>query len=578
MGKQILKNLEEHDPELVMTQIDLIVAPIFELQKEYYETLLKFNVKTFLAGYSQGERLVNRRTKEMVKSTKADVNFFGSSLFGTNPTAAARLRDDAFEASERTMQRVDSSITKTITEYYEEGVGSRPLGQAIQKKFDKLASYESERIARTEMHSAHEFGKNEAFQNMDIQYVEWSTHVDNRTRSQHIDINGEIKPIDGVFSNDLKYPGDKNGIPSEVINCRCTTMPFLMPPGKMAPPGMATFKEGDLVDIPQGTIRTKPTVSGMDKFKLTSEETINLKKLREAEKLKFKEKSQLKLLEDKQKLNKLHNKFLSDGKLSADETKAYLKVQGNLNKKLKLDKLYSEEELLNKPKTAKIINKITKKREETPLEKNLKKLSELNTSKLDGRKFTNFTSNAEEKVISQVKLQNLNKKEIDTLNIWSGDSHKLVNKYCRGETITLQELKEFNFKSLKELEKEVNQLTKLIDGLSKNKALQEDTILWRGVSNKNVDLSKFKVGKVNKFGTFSSTSFDVDVAADFAEYADGEGYILKIHAPKGTLGGAIDDSLSNAPGEMEYLLSRNQKYETINVDKKLRIIEVVLRD
>ena len=86
-------------------------------------------------------------------------------------------------------------------------------------------------------------------------------------------------------------------------------------------------------------------------------------------------------------------------------------------------------------------------------------------------------------------------------------------------------------------------------------------------------------GKIRNLKTFTSTSYDVDVADDFANYTDIDGdggWILKIHAPKGTKGVGLNDDISEAPGEKEYLLSPNQKYITHNVDEENRIIEIEL--
>ena len=57
------------------------------------------------------------------------------------------------------------------------------------------------------------------------------------------------------------------------------------------------------------------------------------------------------------------------------------------------------------------------------------------------------------------------------------------------------------------------------------------------MKDERMDLSNFVVGEKRKFGEFTSTSFDLDTAESFAMYTDDDefaGYILKIHAPKGT--------------------------------------------
>ena len=50
----------------------------------------------------------------------------------------------------------------------------------------------------------------------------WLATNDSRTRHSHAVLDGETKPIDTPFSNGLMYPGDPDGEPPEVYNCRCT--------------------------------------------------------------------------------------------------------------------------------------------------------------------------------------------------------------------------------------------------------------------------------------------------------------------------------------------------------------------
>ena len=49
----------------------------------------------------------------------------------------------------------------------------------------------------------------------------WIATNDSRTRHSHAVLDGETRPIDTPFSNGLMYPGDPNGKPEEVWNCRC---------------------------------------------------------------------------------------------------------------------------------------------------------------------------------------------------------------------------------------------------------------------------------------------------------------------------------------------------------------------
>lgn len=51
---------------------------------------------------------------------------------------------------------------------------------------------------------------------------QWLATLDNRTRHSHRMLDGETVEVGGTFSNGCRYPGDPNGAPSEIYNCRCT--------------------------------------------------------------------------------------------------------------------------------------------------------------------------------------------------------------------------------------------------------------------------------------------------------------------------------------------------------------------
>lgn len=81
------------------------------------------------------------------------------------------------------------------------------------------------RNARTMMTATHNMGKmkvgEEAMKRgIDIQ-KKWLATYDNRTRDSHALMNDEVVNADEEFSNGLMFPGDPDGDPSEVYNCRC---------------------------------------------------------------------------------------------------------------------------------------------------------------------------------------------------------------------------------------------------------------------------------------------------------------------------------------------------------------------
>lgn len=51
----------------------------------------------------------------------------------------------------------------------------------------------------------------------------WLATLDSRTRHSHAILDGETIPLDGKFSNGLRFPADVDaGNPDEIFNCRCS--------------------------------------------------------------------------------------------------------------------------------------------------------------------------------------------------------------------------------------------------------------------------------------------------------------------------------------------------------------------
>ena len=50
---------------------------------------------------------------------------------------------------------------------------------------------------------------------------QWRAIIDRVTRDSHKLINLEIQPLESLFSNGLLFPGDANGPPEQIVNCRC---------------------------------------------------------------------------------------------------------------------------------------------------------------------------------------------------------------------------------------------------------------------------------------------------------------------------------------------------------------------
>lgn len=169
-------------------------------------------------------------------------------LFAPNPKVSSRLKRYKFEASDKTMARVDKEINQILGEAYREGWGPRDVGQKIQQRFTDLSTYESRRIAQTEINTTRNYVQYQRMQDDEMEYKIWHAAHDSRTRKSHLDVDEEIVPINERFSNGLLYPGDKEGPISEWVNCRCSHAAYIMPLGYEAP-DFFPFTESDLIKV-----------------------------------------------------------------------------------------------------------------------------------------------------------------------------------------------------------------------------------------------------------------------------------------------------------------------------------------
>lgn len=89
------------------------------------------------------------------------------------------------------------------------------------------------RNARTMTTNVQNMGRQQAYQNAkdkDIKLqIVWYATLDSATRHSHRMLHGEAKPNNKTakFSNGCRWPGDPNGPPEEVYNCRCTTVSWV---------------------------------------------------------------------------------------------------------------------------------------------------------------------------------------------------------------------------------------------------------------------------------------------------------------------------------------------------------------
>lgn len=115
-----------------------------------------------------------------------------------------------------------------------EGLGIDAIGRLITDKIPFMSVLRANTIARTETHTAANFGAQMAAEATELPLrKEWIATNDDRTREEgwdHVSMDGTtvglrenfvVENADTGATEELAYPGDPSGSPGNVINCRC---------------------------------------------------------------------------------------------------------------------------------------------------------------------------------------------------------------------------------------------------------------------------------------------------------------------------------------------------------------------
>lgn len=117
-------------------------------------------------------------------------------------------------------------ITSQITTGILQGESVKYLVDRLQTNIPGMNRDSAIRAARTAVTGAQNAGRMDSYhaaEEMGIKIKKrWLATLDGRTRHTHAALDGTLIETDETFSNGCRYPGDPDGPPSEVYNCRCT--------------------------------------------------------------------------------------------------------------------------------------------------------------------------------------------------------------------------------------------------------------------------------------------------------------------------------------------------------------------
>jgi len=156
-----------------------------------------------------------------------------------SPEIVRQLGEQVGPIVEDTKKLMVDNFIQTLQEGYEDGLGIDAIADNLRAEAKQVRDYRLERVARTEINSAQNWGKEQSMEELGVEYDQWLTAEDELVRGveptdefDHVMMHGQITRVGEPFIHpeqgwQLSYPGAKGGEPGNIINCRCTHRPYV---------------------------------------------------------------------------------------------------------------------------------------------------------------------------------------------------------------------------------------------------------------------------------------------------------------------------------------------------------------
>jgi len=165
------------------------------------------------AGYSKPEK-VDKAMEKSVDQRLKDILDINTNTFNRARDVIGQTVSDAIEAS-LTPQELTKELKKNLFDMYQLRVNNAST------------------IARTESAVISNGARHTLMDSAGVEYREWLSAHDDKVRDEHAEEDGHIVGMNEVFPvTHLRFPGDPEGKPELVINCRCVELLAKGPEGE----------------------------------------------------------------------------------------------------------------------------------------------------------------------------------------------------------------------------------------------------------------------------------------------------------------------------------------------------------
>ena len=119
-------------------------------------------------------------------------------------------------------------IAASVTSGILQGKSLKAMADDLQERIPEMSRNSALRAARTAVTGAQNAGRTDSYAEAEKMGVktkrQWVATMDNRTRHEHGELDGQVVAVDEPFEIDgysLMFPGDPSGPPHLIYNCRC---------------------------------------------------------------------------------------------------------------------------------------------------------------------------------------------------------------------------------------------------------------------------------------------------------------------------------------------------------------------
>lgn len=180
--------------------------------------IIESNVRTTATYF--GKRLLNE-----VKSAHGPDVIKASLIERLGIAVGAFIKKTMAKKVVQINRTTEAQIRTTIRRGLSDGLGVDKIARELRKTAGPLSALRAHVIARTETHTAANFGAQAAAEltGLDMKR-EWVSASDERTRDPHSSADGQTRGMNEAFEVNgeaLMYPGDPSGSAGNIINCRC---------------------------------------------------------------------------------------------------------------------------------------------------------------------------------------------------------------------------------------------------------------------------------------------------------------------------------------------------------------------